>query len=110
MRNLLIMMCVAVLISGCGEDEKSKPASATATTKSSPAESAAIPVGPAVSKKIDGIMIVDHARDEKEFELRRSISGVVSMINTNKEQGLDTAELEAQLTELQKQLKALISG
>lgn len=114
MRYLFIMMCIAVFITGCGDDEnKSRSKSTSAMTTTSPADSSSdqssIPLGPGVSKMINGISIVDHSRDEKEFELRRSIGGIESMIKGYKEQGLDTAELEKQLAELRKQLMNLIS-
>lgn len=112
MRNLFILICIAVFITGCGDEgDESRPQSTSATTTSSSTSElfAPIPLGPGVSKMIDSISIVDHNRDEKEFELRRSIGGIESMIQSYKEQGLDTVELEAQLSELRKQLKDLIS-
>src|SRR5690554_686657 len=109
MRNIFIMMCTVALLTACGDDE-GKPASTAAPAKSESAN------GPATSpdtgitsegvyKMIDGIRIVDHSRDEKEFEIRRAISGVESMIKNYKEQGMDTADLEKQLNDLKQELR-----
>lgn len=114
MRNLFVMVCIIIFAAGCGDEgneSQSTPATSatTGSSSSTPADQITIPPGPAVSKMIDGISIVDHSRDEKEFELRRSIGGIKSIIANYREQGLDTADLEARLAELQKQLKDLIS-
>ena len=113
MRNLFIIMCVAAFLAACGDDEgkpKSTADSGAKSAQAAPESAPAVPVSPGVSKTIDGISIVDHTRDEKEFEIRRSIGGVESMIKSYKEQGQDTAELEAKLEGLKKELQALVSG
>ena len=116
MRNLFLIMSVFIFLAGCGEDDKKSSQSASAPTK--PAATSAQPSSPApakgsstgVFKMVDGIMIVDHTRDEKEFKLRRTIGGIKNMISSYKEQGLDTKELEEKLAEKEKKLKKLVSG
>jgi len=115
MRNIFVTLFIAVLLSACGNDESGETkAPATPAETSAPAvtvtEEGPGEITPGVAKDIGGIMIVDHTRDEKEFELRRSISGVQSMIDNAKQAGQNTAELEARLGELQKQLKDLLAG
>lgn len=116
MRNLLIMMFFLVFVTGCGEGDKqtsksapaaSKPAASTA--KSS-AGSSSKEITPGVSRMVDGILIVDHTRDEKEFELRHTIGGIKRMIKSYTEQGMDTNNLKAELADMKKKLKELISG
>ncbi len=116
MKNIFVTLFIAGLVTGCGGDDadQSKTAAATApaeTASSAPAVAEGPgEISPGVYKLIDGIMIVDHARDEKEFELRRSISSVESLLESAKKAGQDTAELQARLGELQKQLKDLLAG
>lgn len=113
MKNLFVMMCMLVFVSACGRDDQEQapagPAPA-ATQAEQQTESGPESVSPGVARNIDGIMIVDHSRDEKEFELRRSINGVKSMIETAKEEGQDVSEQESRLAELEKQLQELLGG
>ena len=113
MRNLFVMMCVVVFISACGRDDQEQAAAKpeTAATKAVQSESKTeTALSPGVARNIDGIMIVDHSRDEKEFELRRSINGVKAMIESAKEEGQDISELKSRLAELEKQLQDLLGG
>lgn len=55
-------------------------------------------------------VVVDHSKDVKEFELRRSIAGKESLIEHYKENGWDTAELEKELQELQNKLEEEVSN
>lgn len=109
MRNLIVMMCMLVFVFACGRDDQEQ-ASAGPAPAATQAESKSESVSPGVAREIDGIMIVDHSRDEKEFELRRSINGVKAMIETAKEEGQDVSEQESRLAELEKQLQELLGG
>ena len=53
---------------------------------------------------------IDHARDEAEFELRRSIGGLDRMIEQYTADGYATDELEAQKLELSADLDALLGS
>jgi hypothetical protein len=125
MKKLLVVLCVGMLVAACGgEDQDKSPAQARqkaqdtakteATTPAATAtavKSSAPPVtGATVAKEVDGSMFVDHTRDIKEFQLRRELSGVESLIENNKQQKLDTSELEARRDELVKQIKDLLAG
>jgi len=50
---------------------------------------------------------VDHTQDEAEFELKKQLAGVESLIEDYKEAGHDTAELENKKQELEKKLRSM---
>ncbi len=52
--------------------------------------------------------VIDHSQDEKEFELRKSLYGVESLIEHYEKEGYDTAELEEQKAQLEAELDALL--
>jgi hypothetical protein len=116
MKKVLFVLCMGALITACGGDDQDKSQgkvqeNVKAGTSAPKIKSSAPPVTNAtVAKEVDGSMFVDHTRDLKEFELRRSLFGVESLIEINKQQKLDTKELESQRAELVKQIKDLISG
>ena len=116
MKKLLFVLCMGALLVACGGDDQDKSQGKaqdkTKTEAVAPKiKSSAPPVTNAtVAKEVDGSMFLDHTRDLKEFELRRSLFGVESLIEINKQQKLDTKELESQKTDLVKQIKELISG
>lgn len=51
--------------------------------------------------------VINHARDLQEFELKKSLSGVESLIGDLKAKGVDVSKYEAQKADLEKKLKAL---
>ena len=116
MKKVLFVLCMGALITACGGDDQDKSQgkvqeNVKAGTSAPKINSSAPPVTNAtVAKEVGGSMFVDHTRDLKEFELRRSLFGVESLIEINKQQKLDTKELESQRAELVKQIKDLISG
>src|SRR5690606_35093147 len=123
MKKLFLILCMSTFLTACGGDDQDKSqdkaqekaqdatAKVEATAPASTVMSSAPPVTNAtVAKEVDGSMFVDHARDIKEFQLRRSLFGVESLIENNKQQGIDTKELESQRDDLVKQIKELISG
>lgn len=107
MKNFLIVVFATLFLTACGgdEDEQGKPekkAAAPATQKEMQSATG--------GKQKEEMMVVDHTMDEIEFELKRSLGGVERMIEQYKEEGIDTAELEARKKELEKKLKELVSG
>lgn len=119
MKKLLFVLCLGVFIAACGSDDQDKAqgkaqekAQEKAMEAPAPtAKSSAPPVTNAtVAKEVDGSMFVDHTRDIREFQLRRELSGVETLIESNKQQKLDTKELESRRDELVKQIKDLLAG
>jgi len=105
MRNILLIIgFIGFGLAGCSSDTDS---SAPAATAKAPAASAPASM-PAASEMGGGV--IDHSRDEKEFALRRSLSGVGRMIDQYKKDGHDAAALEAQKAELEASLSALLGG
>src|SRR5690606_9798790 len=112
MRKLLIVVGLSDLVlAACDEDRTPQPAEKTAgaPAASAPAQKTA-PAAPASRKLPSGEGVIDHSRDEQEFELRRSLAGTERMIEQYRKDGYDTAELEARKAELEKQLQELSSG
>lgn len=92
MRNFILLFGLSFLLAACGQDD-----STTATDT--------------MSEKADQAMkVVDHTLDEAEFELRRSINGLERIIESYKEQGVDTSEAEAEKSKLEKQLQELLAS
>lgn len=116
MKKLLFVLCMGAFLTACGGDDQDKSQGKAQEKAKTEAvapkiKSSAPPVTNAtVAKEVDGSMFVDHTRDLKEFELRRSLFGVESLIEINKQQKLDTKELESQRADLVKQIQDLISG
>lgn len=102
---LSIAILTAALIAGCSDD-KSAPAGTGAAAP--PAAAPAVIDVPPMAESDFASGVIDHARDEKEFELRRSIWGVESLIEHYRNEGYDTSELEAQKAALAGKLKALL--
>lgn len=96
--SLVSVMIFAATLSGCGEQKD------TGTEASDTASTAA------TSAPATGSGGVDHMQDIKEFELKRSLSGVESLIEDFKAKGADVSELEAQKKDLEQKLGALKSG
>jgi len=86
MKKVLFVLCMGALITACGGDDQDKSQgkvqeNVKAETSAPKIKSSAPPVTNAtVAKEVDGSMFVDHTRDLKEFELRRSLFGVESLI------------------------------
>jgi hypothetical protein len=109
MQRLLVVTVAAagLILAGCSDDEmgdagmsaKDKAAAAVAGTARPQTAM------PAARKLPAGA--IDHSRDEKEFELRRSLGGVERMISTYEASGYDTAELKARKAELEQSLSRL---
>lgn len=123
MKKLLFVLCMGAFLAACGGDDQDKSqgkvqekaqdatAKVEATAPAPAVKSSAAPVTNAtVTKEVDGSLFIDHTRDIKEFQLRRSLFGVESLIENNKQLKLDTKELESQRDDLVKQIKKLISG
>ena len=111
MKKLLFVLCMGAFLAACGGDDQDKKEKAKTEAVAPKIKSSAPAVTNAtVAKEVDGSMFLDHTRDLKEFELRRSLFGVESLIEIHKQQKLDTKELEAQKADLVKQIKDLISG
>lgn len=94
-----VMLVGGLLLAGCGGQEESSTGTAGDTSQATSAAAGA--------KSAGGI---DHDRDIKEFELKRSLSGVEDLIEDYKAKGLDVGELEKRKAELAKQLEALTKG
>ena len=103
-RLLMVMAAAALMLTGCSDDK----AGGTAMKEKAPAApaTAAAPAAPAKPKLPAGA--IDHTRDVKEFELRRSLGGVERMISTYEEAGHDTTELKARKAKLEQELGKLL--
>lgn len=108
-RNPMVLVAAMALLGGCGDDGGgSAPAPAPTAA---PAEAAA--AAPASARSADPgyeVKVIDHARDEVEFGIRRSLGGVEAMLEDAKANGWDTAELEQQKARLEKELQELLSS
>jgi hypothetical protein len=102
--NLVGVLMFAATFSSCEEQQgtSTEPAGSTPGVTTPDAS-----VTPAPMPEIGGI---DHARDIKEFELKRSLSGVESLIEDLKAKGADTSELEAQKKDLEQKLAEVQGG
>ena len=85
--QLIILITVGLVLSACGKDEPSQAANKSAPAASSapaPAKSAAPMSDPAPSATIaaaDGATrYIDHAKDEIEFGLKKSLAGLESLL------------------------------
>lgn len=107
MKHILIIVVATFILAACGGDEQGTSEKKAAT--SAPQKTMQSSDNAADGKKMDEMMIVDHSMDEIEFEIRRSLNGVKRMIEQYKEEGFDTAELEAKKEKLEKELKDLLS-
>ncbi len=103
MTKIVLLAGIALLVSACGDDKGADTANNDAA--SMVAESSSSMSG-------DGKygQTIDHARDEAEFELRRSIGGLDRMIEQYTADGYATDELEAQKLELSADLDALLGS
>jgi len=100
MRVLITSILFCFLLSACGNGQEE---AATATGKDKTSD----PVAKAHGKTIDGTFYPDHEKDAREFEIRSSLAGVKRMIESYKQDGHDTSELEKRKAELEKKLADL---
>lgn len=108
MNKYVIVAGIAALLgAGCSGD-KGAPAPATGEQATAGAAAPAMEAAPPVAESALGSGVIDHTRDAKEFELRRSLWGVESMIELYQQNGHDTADLQAQRSKLIADLKALL--
>lgn len=91
-----IALSVGLFGFGCGGDSGSSTTSGDSSTGGS--QSGA---GSAADS------VINHARDLQEFELKKSLSGLESLIGDLKDKGVDVSKYEAQKADLEKKLKAL---
>jgi len=104
--SLVSIVMFAATLSGCGEQQSTstEPSDAGSTSGAAATDTAA------TSAPVTGSGGIDHAQDIKEFELKRSLSGVESLIEDFKAKGADISELEAQKKDLEQKLGAFKSG
>lgn len=103
--SLVSIMMFAATLSGCGEQQSTgtQPSDAASTSGAAATNTASAPV--------TGSGGIDHTRDIMEFELKRSLSGVESLIEELKAKGADISEeLEAKKKDLEQKLAAFKSG
>lgn len=98
MRTIIAVCAMGFILSAC--DKGQEPAG-------QPAGSMEEAPAPQMKASYDNVT-VDHTKDEMEFNLKRSLWGVESMLEDYKQKGLDTAELEQQKAELEKELSTLM--
>lgn len=100
--KLLLVVAGALMLSACGQEDGD-------TSKQADSSDDKGEVAASGERADSGLgyeyVVVDHARDSEEFVIRRSIAGKESLIEHYKENGWDTAELEKELKDLEKQLK-----
>ncbi len=102
---LVSIVMFAATLSGCGEGDS------TGTGPSDPDTASSAPTDTAAPSALTtGSGGIDHAQDIKEFELKRSLSGVESLIEDLKAKGADISELEAKKKALEQELGAFKSG
>ncbi len=112
--RLALAGCI-VLLGACSGEQSSAPkqqaatapepaASAPAASEAEPAMAEAAPEAPA--EPVSPGEMIDHSADVVEFELKKALAGVESLIDDYTESGIDTAELEKKKEELLAQLKA----
>lgn len=107
MKHFLTFLFAVLFLVACGGDEQGTAEKKAAT--SAPEKTMQPAMKSSESMGSDKMMVVDHARDEIEFELRRSLNGVKRMIEQYKQDGYDTAELEAKKQKLEKDLQEFLS-
>jgi len=105
MINIVMLAVIALLVSACGDDK----GTSTNTAKNDVAPTAVESPEPMAADGEYG-QTIDHARDEAEFELRRSIGGLDRMIEQYTADGYATDDLKAQKAELVANLDALLGS
>lgn len=105
------MLCVGAValtvVGGCSKEE----AGQQAAPESRMTESAGAPMSTREGGGTGDFPVIDHSQDEKEFELRKSLSGVESLIQDLEAQGEEVSdELRQRRAELEKQLQQLTQG
>lgn len=109
----LVLFAVGVIgVAGCGEDAGTGPeASAPAPAAEQPAAGESALEGASATAENGtfdyAFEVIDHSKDEREFEIRKTLNGVEAMLEDARANGWDTAELEQQKTELEQQLAQL---
>ncbi len=110
MRVLITSILFCFLLSGCGngQEEAMAPAKSGGSSAGQGSGDDSDSMSAATNgKTVDGTFYPDHAEDSKEFELKSALAGVERMIESYKEDGHDTSELEKRKAELEKQLANL---
>lgn len=102
-KYLLAVGFAALVGAGCSGD-KGAPAPAAGAG----AGAAATEEAPPMAESVLRTGTIDHTRDAKEFELRRSLWGAEDLIAQYEQAGHDTAELKALRSKLIADLKALL--
>lgn len=97
--SLASIVIFGIALSACGEQTNTGVGPGDAGGSS--------PAGDAAATAPGGI---DHAQDIREFDLKRSLSGVESLIEDLEAKGADTSDLETKKKELEQQLAAFQSG
>jgi hypothetical protein len=106
MRKLLIIIAFSgMALAACSGGDSGSGAPATAPAAAAAPAPAAMP---SAAEFASGV--IDHSRDEKEFELRRTLGGVDRMIEQYKADGYDTTDLQSQKAELEASLSQLLNG
>ena len=119
MKKIMISVLLGVFawtLAACsGEQADSSSAPAASSSSSAPAPSASAPAEMAeeamesASETMDSAsreygQAIDHAADEMEFQIKRSLAGVESLLSDYAENGFDTGDLEAQKADLEAKL------
>ena len=97
MRTIIAVFVMCFILSGCDKGQDTSGSMEKAPSQSSQK-----------SMSSGSNMAIDHSADEKEFNLKRSLWGVEAMIEDYKANGYDTADLEKQKADLEKELKAMM--
>ena len=117
-KYLALAASVAVLAACSGEQSSAptgqqaaeEPAGAadSAPAAQAPEMAASEPEAPA--EPVSAGEMVDHGADVMEFEIKKALAGVESLIEDYTEEGIDTAELEEKKDELMAELEQLQNG
>jgi len=99
---IVLLLGAAFVLSACGQDDDER----MSPSSDIPPEGA--PMDNTKTEFEETMTLVDHTLDEVEFDLRRSIGAIERRIETYKEEGFNTAELEAELKELRKELEKVV--
>ena len=108
----LLLIAGALMLSACGKEDDGAGMGGGDEGQASDWDGAGVAEVPSSGTVQDSglgyeYVVVDHSKDVKEFELRKSIAGKESLIEHYKENGWDTAELEKELADLKDKLESL---
>ena len=101
-RQILFAILAAAAVGACSDNKAPAPESRQEAAADTAASGSGVPP---MAESALGSGVIDHSRDAVEFELRRSIWGLDSLIEHYEKQGYETAELEQQRRELIEQLQ-----